>query len=61
MAKKKSDAGTVKVRILVDTHLNGEALRCNEVKELSANAAAELVKSGAADDNLEAVKAAEAA
>lgn len=58
---KKSAAGQVEVRILVDTSLeDGTRLQCNTVASLDSAVADALVASGVADGNPEAVKAAKA-
>ena len=62
MASKKTQEGKIEVRILSDVvhPVTGEILRCNTVAELDAEAVSILEKSGAADSNPEAVKAAKA-
>lgn len=59
MAAKKPTPSTVRVRILVDTEVDGVPRACNSIAEFPSAVAADLVTSGVADDNAEAVKAAE--
>lgn len=47
---------TKKIRILVDTEIDGQPYRCNDAVELDEKLAAQAVKSGMADDAPEAVK-----
>ena len=49
----------IKVRVLVDTHIGGTQVRCNDVLELDDAAAKDAVAAGWADDNPAAVAYAE--